>query len=113
MAVVGTGPSSGAGGRPSPGVAANAAAAEDGETKPAAPVVAALAGEGTSAAPAAEPRWGEAESGDASLADISSGLKMESTNGKDTLDDFWHRHFILPWEYLFPPEASRLEGNVP
>ncbi|KAB1257633.1 Set1/Ash2 histone methyltransferase complex subunit ASH2 [Camelus dromedarius] len=63
MAAAGTGPGPGVGAGPGPTAAANATPAEEGETKPVVAVVAAPAGEGTSAAPAAEPGSGEAESG--------------------------------------------------
>ncbi|KAK7823019.1 hypothetical protein U0070_025836 [Myodes glareolus] len=81
MAATGAGSVPGVGSGPGPGAAASATTAEEGETEP----VAAAAGEGPSAAPGAEPSSGEAESGDANLADVS-GLETESSNGKDTLE---------------------------
>lgn len=63
MAAAGTVPGPGVNAGPGPAVAANATPAEEGETKPVVAVAAAPAGEGTSAAPAAEPGSGEAESG--------------------------------------------------
>ncbi|XP_005606384.3 set1/Ash2 histone methyltransferase complex subunit ASH2 isoform X6 [Equus asinus] len=86
MAAAGTGPGPGVGAGPGPAAAANATAAEEGETKPVVAVAAASVGEGTSAAPAAEPSSGEAESGDANSVDVSGGLETESSNGKDTLE---------------------------
>ncbi|XP_055151958.1 set1/Ash2 histone methyltransferase complex subunit ASH2 isoform X1 [Symphalangus syndactylus] len=86
MAAAGAGPGQEAGAGPGPGAAANATGAEDGEIKPVAAGAAAPPGEGTSAAPTAEPSSGEAEGGEANLVDVSGGLETESSNGKDTLE---------------------------
>uniref|UniRef100_G3WXM1 ASH2 like, histone lysine methyltransferase complex subunit n=1 Tax=Sarcophilus harrisii TaxID=9305 RepID=G3WXM1_SARHA len=80
MAAAGAGAGAGA------GPPASAAGTEEGETPPAAAIVAAPAGEGTSAAPTTDPNSGEAESGDSTLVDVTAGLESESSNGKDTLE---------------------------
>ncbi|KAI2549650.1 ASH2 like, histone lysine methyltransferase complex subunit [Homo sapiens] len=121
MAAAGAGPGQEAGAGPGPGAVANATGAEEGEMKPVAAGAAAPPGEGISAAPTVEPSSGEAEGGEANLVDVSGGLETESSNGKDTLilstfhDQLQFSLQRLPsqWEYLFPPEASKLEGNVP
>uniref|UniRef100_A0A4X2KVV8 ASH2 like, histone lysine methyltransferase complex subunit n=1 Tax=Vombatus ursinus TaxID=29139 RepID=A0A4X2KVV8_VOMUR len=76
----------GAGAGAGTGQPTSAAGTEEGEAPPAAAIVAAPAGEGTSAAPAADPNSGEVESGDSTLVDVTAGLETESSNGKDTLE---------------------------